>query len=101
MVRQFLLNPDGSTPAGTDLDVIHAAGIPIVVPTPQWEPPSGFVLEERDPEPDENGVLRQVWVEVPAPEPELLPEPAPAEDPLAALTPEQKQALIALLSQGG
>ena len=72
MVKQFLLNPDGSIPANVKVDVLIAEGIPLVLPTERWTPEPGFTLEERDPAQDENGVWRQVWVEVAIPEP--LPE---------------------------
>lgn len=69
MVKQFLLNPDGSIPAGARLDILIAEGIPLVLPTERWTPKPGFMLEERDPVQDEDGVWRQTWVEVAVPEP--------------------------------
>lgn len=69
MVKQFLLNPDGSIPPNTRVDVLVAEGIPLVLPTPRWNPQPGFMLGERDPVQDENGVWRQVWAEVAVPEP--------------------------------
>jgi len=51
-----------------------------------------MIAIEQDPQQDEHGVWRQVWVLQPAPEPEIVPV-----DPLAALTDEQKAALVALL----
>lgn len=74
MVKQFLLNPDGSVPAGCNLQAIIEADIPLVMPTPRWEPAQGMMLEERDPVQDENNVWRQVWAEVPAPVIEEAPE---------------------------
>jgi hypothetical protein len=73
MVKQFLLNPDGSIPDGTNVALLEAKGIPLVVPTERWHPAPGFMLEERNPEQDEHGVWRQVWVEVVAPEPVFEP----------------------------
>jgi hypothetical protein len=69
MIKQFLLNPDGSVPDGVNVAVLEAEGVPLVVPTERWRPAPGFVLEERNPEQDEQGVWRQVWAEVVAPEP--------------------------------
>ena len=94
MVKQFLLNSDGSVPFGTDLAKLEAEGIPLVWPAPVPRQ-SGMVAVEKDPQQDADGVWRQVWVLEPAPEPEPVPEPI---DPLASLTPEQKSALLALLS---
>ena len=70
MVRQFLLNPDGSVPAGTRVDLLLQAGIPLVLPTPRWRTAQGMMLEEADPQQDADGIWRQVWVEVPVPPPE-------------------------------
>ncbi len=92
MVKQFLLNPDGSVPLGTDLAKLEAEGIPLVLPTkPPREP--GMIAVEMEPELDAEGVWRQVWKLEPS------PEPAPKDDDLlASLTPEQRTALLALLS---
>lgn len=73
MVKQFLLNPDGSIPANANIELLAAEGIPLVLPTARWRPAEGMMLEERDPVQGEDSVWRQVWVEVPAPQPE---EPA-------------------------
>ena len=67
MVKQFLLNADGSMPPNTNVEALIAEGIPLVMPTEQWRPTEGFTLEEADPQQDEDGVWRQVWVEVPIP----------------------------------
>lgn len=69
VIKQFLLNADGSVPEGIDVTLLEAAGVPLVLPTEQWHPAPGFMLEERDPKQDNQGVWRQVWAEVPAPEP--------------------------------
>ena len=76
MVKQFLLNADGSVPANVNVALLEAEGIPLVLPTQRWRPAEGFMLEEADPVLGEDGVWRQQWVEVPAPE----PEPAPSEE---------------------
>lgn len=67
MIKQFLLNADGTVPPNVNIDLLEAEGIPMVLPTEQWRPQDGFILEERSPEQDEDGVWRQVWVEVPVP----------------------------------
>jgi hypothetical protein len=74
MIVQFLLNPDGSVPPDVDVELLHARGVPLVVPTPRWAPQPGYELREADPAQDADGTWRQVWVEVPAPPP---PVPAP------------------------
>jgi hypothetical protein len=94
MRRQFLLNPDGSTPEGIDLDLLRGEGIALVLPAPLPRKP-GMVAVEQDPQQDAYGVWRQVWSLEPAPEPPARPETA--SDPLAFITPEQKAALLALL----
>lgn len=76
MVKQFLLNPDGSIPVGARLDVLIAEGIPLVLPTERWTPQPGFTLEEREPAQDKKGIWRQVWVEVAIAEPHASDAPA-------------------------
>lgn len=71
MPRQFLLNPDGSLPAGVDVAVLEAEGIPLVLPTPVPHL-YGMVAVEQEPEQGPDGVWRQVWTLEPAP-----PEPEP------------------------
>ena len=97
MPKQFLLNPDGTIPAGANVELLEAEGIPLVLPTPRPTAPD-MVAVEQEPQQDADGVWRQVWMLEHAPEPEPAPEP-PA-DPLANLTDEQKAALLALLQQG-
>lgn len=98
MLKQFLLNPDGSVPANTDVELLNAEGIRLTMPTEMPSSP-GMVAIEQEPQQDADGVWRQVWVLEPAPEtqPELLVE----SDPLAFLTIEQKQALAKLLTDRG
>lgn len=76
MIKQFLINPDGTIPDGVNVEMLIEAGIPLVVPTERWRPAAGFMLQEAEPEQDAEGIWRQRWIEVPAPppEPELLPE---------------------------
>lgn len=59
-VPQFLTNPDGSVPPGTDVTSLEAAGVLLVRPT---TPPtaSGKVAVEGDPGQDGGGVWRQTW----------------------------------------
>jgi len=71
MPKHFLLNPDGSIPANTNVALLEAEGIPLVLPTPRWRPAEGMVLQEADPV-QVDGVWKQVWIEVTAPEPEIL-----------------------------
>lgn len=92
MPKQFLLNPDGSIPENTNIELLKAEGVLLVIPTPVPRM-FGMIAVEQEPEQDENGVWRQKWALEPSPE----PEPQPAQDPLASLTDEQKQALLALL----
>ena len=73
MPKQFLLNADGSIPANTNVALLEANGIPLVLPTPRWRPSEGMVLQEADPVQVE-GVWKQVWIEVSAPEPEMIEE---------------------------
>lgn len=92
MPKQFLLRPDGSIPGDVNLAALQEVGIPLVMPT-EVPKVSGMIAVEQDPQQDKHGVWRQVWTLEPAPE-----QPEPVADPLAALTLEQKQALIALLN---
>lgn len=64
MIRQFLLNPDGSVPAGVNIEILKAEGIPLVIPTPVPTTP-GMMAVEQEPQQDADGVWRQVWVEIP------------------------------------
>ena len=73
MPKQFLLNADGSIPANTNVALLEAEGIPLVLPTSRWRPAEGMVLQEADPV-QVDGVWKQVWIEVLAPEPEPEPE---------------------------
>lgn len=65
-VKQFLLNPDGTIPDGTDVAALKRAGIRLVLPTPRWRPAPGMMLVEAEPE-MRDGAMRQTWVEVPIP----------------------------------
>ena len=94
MIKQFLLNADGTIPAGVDVERLIVGGIPLVRPTPMPRQP-GMVAVEQAPQMGTDGVWRQVWSLEPAPPAEAVAEPV---DPLASLTDEQKAALLALLS---
>ena len=63
MFRQFLLNPDGSIPNNTNVELLKHKKIPLVLPAQQWQPAIGMMLVESEPEQDDNGVWRQKWVE--------------------------------------
>lgn len=70
MPKQFLLNPDGTVPAGVNVALLVARGIPLVLPTEMPRQP-GMVAVEQDPKQDADGFWRQTWVlepEPPAPE---------------------------------
>lgn len=72
MPKQFLLNADGSIPANVNVQALHEAGIPLVLPTPMPREP-GMIAVEQEPQ-QVDGVWRQVWALEPAPEPEPEPE---------------------------
>lgn len=96
MPKQFLLNPDGSVPSGTNLDLLREQGIPLVRPTPVPNAP-GMVAVEQEPRQGADGVWLQVWTLEPAPQPQ--PQPEPPADPLAVLSADEKAALVALLQE--
>lgn len=73
MPKQFLLNADGSVPANANVELLTAAGIPLVMPTPMPRQ-GGMVAVEQNPQQDANGVWRQVWVLEVAPEPQITIE---------------------------
>jgi hypothetical protein len=66
MLKQFLLNRDGSIPADVDVALLNAEGIRLVLPT---DAPQDFemIAVEQEPQQDENGVWRQVWALKPIP----------------------------------
>jgi hypothetical protein len=70
MPKQFLLNADGSTPANVNVEVLQAAGIPLVLPTPMPRQ-GGMVAVEQEPQ-IIDGVWKQVWTLEPAPKPEEI-----------------------------
>jgi hypothetical protein len=96
MPKQFLLNPDGSMPANTNIELLQSESIPLVMPTPIPRE-QGMVAIEQEPQQDADGVWYQVWVLEPAPEPQPIEE-SPV-DILASLTNEQKLALLSLLQR--
>lgn len=67
MVKQFLLNADGSVPSGANVARLLELGIPLVLPTARWRPADGMMLAEGEPQQDADGIWRQVWFEVPMP----------------------------------
>lgn len=68
-MKQFLLNQDGSIPAGADVAALLAAGVRLVVPTSRPRPSVGMMVVDTEPE-LKNGVWYQCWKEVPAPKEE-------------------------------
>lgn len=66
MIKQFLLNYDGSIPHGTNLTALIEAGIPLVIPSMQWLPKEGYILQEAEPI-EVDGKLVQQWEEVSVP----------------------------------
>jgi hypothetical protein len=89
-MKQFLLNPDGSIPAGVNVSVLEAQGITMVLPTPRPNPRPGFAVTEGSPVFDD-GMWRQTWVEVELPP----PPPPPIPDRVT-----MRQARLALLGVG-
>lgn len=67
MIKQFLLNVDGSVPPNVNVDLLIAEGIPMVVPTVMPRSP-GMVAVEREPQQDNDGVWRQIWTLEPDPD---------------------------------
>ncbi len=72
-MQQFLLNPDGTIPQGTDVAALEAAGVLFVVPTPPHTPSAGMELYEGHPSQDVEGIWRQVWLERPIISPPATP----------------------------
>jgi hypothetical protein len=70
MPKQFLLNPDGSIPANTNIDLLKIEGIPLVMPTPMPRE-SGMIAVEQDPQQDSNGLWHQIWVLEPVQDQEM------------------------------
>jgi hypothetical protein len=89
MVSQYLTRPDGSIPAGVDVEALTAAGVLIVRPTSVLRAP-GMIAVEGEPE-QRDGVWWQTWRLEPAPLPDDPPVPA-------SVTPLQMRR--ALLAQG-
>lgn len=96
MPKQFLLNSDGSIPANVNVEALKAENIPLVMPTPMPRA-DGMVAIEQNPQQDNDGVWRQVWVLEPAPPTE--PTTEESVDIFASLSKEQKVALLAFLQR--
>lgn len=101
--NQFLLNADGSVPAGVDPVRMQQLGIRMVVPQ---EPPHeyGFIAQEQEPLMGSDGRWYQQWTMVPyvAPEPVEVDSAAlntTLMDAIAALPDDTKQALLQALGQ--
>lgn len=74
MPKQFLLNPDGSIPENTNVELLQLNNIPLVVPS-LMPRESGMIAVEQEPQQDANGVWRQIWTL----EPVVLIEDQPPE----------------------
>lgn len=105
MPNQFLLNADGSMPAGSAPRAVYESlGIPLVRPVPPPAANAEYMAVEVDAVADSEGVLWQTWVlELrPAPEPEPVPEVVSRFQAKAALSQmgllDDAEALV--LSQG-
>jgi len=70
MVKQFLLNKDGSMPE--NLQALIDAGVLLVMPT-EMPRQGGMVAVEQEPQ-QIDGVWKQVWTLEPALEPEVIKE---------------------------
>lgn len=70
MVKQFLLNKDGSMPE--NLQTLIDAGVLLVIPT-EMPRQSGMVAVEQEPQ-QIDGIWKQVWTLEPALEPEVIKE---------------------------
>lgn len=71
MQKRYLINADGTIPANAPVAALAAAGVILVVPTPRPVPGEGQMVAEADAVQDAQGVWRQVWELVPAPEPPI------------------------------
>lgn len=91
MVKQFLLDADGTWPENVDRERLEAEGVIFALPTERHQPADGFMLVESDPVKGKDGVWRQQWLEVPAPEPETL---------FVSQVVSMRQARLALLQAG-
>jgi hypothetical protein len=91
MVNQFLLNSEGTWPENVDREKLEAEGVIFALPTERHRPADGFMLVEADPIKGNDGVWRQQWVEVPAPE---------REAPVIPQVVSMRQARLALLQAG-
>jgi hypothetical protein len=93
VVKQFLLNADGTWPENVDRERLEGEGVIFALPTKRHRPPAGFVLVESDPVQGNDGVYRQNWVEVPS----TVPGPEVQAIPVAV---SMRQARLALLQTG-
>ena len=105
MPNQFLLNPDGSMPAGSAPRAVYESlGIPLVRPVAPPAEDADYMAVEVDPVADGEGVLWQTWTLVarPAPGPAPVPEVVSRFQARAALSQmgllDDAEALV--LSQG-
>jgi len=75
---QFLMNPDGTAPAGTNIAALAAAGILLVRPVTMPAPVPGMQVIEGDPELID-GIWYQTWLQL-----EIPTDPGP--DPVPDIT---------------
>lgn len=70
MIKQFLLNPDGSIPENANIELLKQQRIPLVIPTPVPRQ-SGMIAIEQEPELID-GVLKQSWKLIEAPKQNII-----------------------------
>ena len=76
MPNQFLLNADGTMPAGSEPRAVYESlGIPLVRPVAPPASDADYMAVEVDAVADGEGVLWQTWSLVARPEPEPVPVP--------------------------
>lgn len=91
-MKPFLLNPDGTLPAhltAAQHQRLIDAGVTFILPTDPGTPAPGCQKVETNPAQDDQGVWRQVWVDVPA-------EPAPPEPVPQTLSAFRAKAALVL-----
>lgn len=68
MIKQFLLNPDGSIPEFCNVQLLAENNIPLVLPRPRGIAKEGYVMKESDPIFDNDLQMHiQAWIETPLP----------------------------------
>ena len=102
MVKQFLLNADGTVPAATDAAVLLATGVTLVMPTAPPPCTAGYVAQDTDPE-LVDGVWYQRWEIIPHPDADRVVDNTSTNiaELFASLTPEQIAALSTVIQSLG